>query len=418
MRHVAGFRCYVCQAEYPFRNGTYACGSCGGNLEVIYDYGSIRKGFTREKLAHCGDFSIWRYLPILPVESSRLAPTQIIGWTPLHRARRIGSMLGLANLYLKDDGRNPSASLKDRASAIALVRAMEEGAEIVTGASTGNAGSSMACLSASVGIPAVIFVPQTAPRAKIAQLLIFGARVVTVKGTYDDAFDLCLRVSAEFGWPNRNTGYNPYTREGKKTVVLEIFEQMGWDGPDAIFVPVGDGNIISGVWKGIRDLHELGFIERTPRIIACQSKLSNAIALAWRESVSGRIEIRAVQATTIADSISVDLPRDGVAAVRAIRESGGEAVEVSDEEILDCIRYLAKNEGIFGEPAGVASLAAFRKMVLEGKMSSHEKVVCLITGSGLKDIDSAMRVAGEPVLIEPTIEAVRSVFAGGESIAN
>lgn len=414
MKNIQGFKCLECGKEFPFKKGTYQCNSCGGNLEVIYDYKIIGGNFSRESLKNSQDFSIWRYFPLYPLSDKRLVPPLNIGWTPLYKAQKLGKDLDLSNLYLKDDGRNPSASFKDRASAIALVRAMEEGAKIVTGASTGNAGSSMACLSASVGMPAVIFVPQKAPKAKIAQLLTFGAKIIMVKGTYDEAFDLCLKVSAEYGWFNRNTGYNPYTREGKKSCALEIAEQLNWKAPDRVFVSVGDGNIISGIWKGFMDLYELKFIDRLPKMMGVQSTLSNAISLSLKESKGkDKIAVKTVSATTIADSISVDLPRDGVAAVRAIRESGGDAVEVTDEEILDSITTVARGAGIFGEPAGVTSFAGARKLAKSGKLSPKETVVCIITGNGLKDIESAMKVAGEPVLIEPTLEEVKKIFPAG-----
>jgi len=268
----------------------------------------------------------------------------------------------------------------------------------------------MACFAASVDMPAVIFVPEKAPKAKIAQLLLFGARVIMVRGTYDQAFDLCMKVTEEFGWYNRNTGYNPYTKEGKKTCALEICEQLGWKAPDSVFVSVGDGNIISGLWKGFKDFYEMGFIEKLPRIIGVQSEESDSIVRSVEVSRGkDKIEIIPVSATTLADSISLDLPRDGVAAVKAVLESGGKAIKVPDREILDTIKILAKKTGIFGEPAGVTGFAGLRKLVEEGKIGPDEKIVCVITGSGLKDIDSAMKVAGTPTLIEPTIEAFKDV---------
>ncbi|MEQ8221977.1 MAG: threonine synthase [Candidatus Eremiobacterota bacterium] len=410
MEKIKGFKCFSCSQEYNVSEVTYLCKKCSGNLEVIYDYDYIKKDFGRKSLSSCNDYSIWRYFPLLPFSDMKYIPPLHIGWTPLYKMDGLASELGISELYIKDDSRNPSASLKDRAGAIALVTAREKGADIITGASTGNAGSSMACLCASAAMPAVIFVPEKAPKAKIAQLVLFGARVIMVRGTYDQAFDLCMEVSGEYGWYNRNTGYNPFTREGKKTCTLEICEQLKWKVPDKIFVSVGDGNIISGLWKGLKDLYELGFIDSLPQMIAVQSTLSSSIALSFEKSKdTDRIDIVPVSATTVADSISVDLPRDGVAAVRAIKESHGTAVTVSDEEILDTIKYMAQKTGIFGEPAGVTGFAGLRKLVREGKVSSHERIVCVVTGSGLKDIDSAMKVAGKPLLIEPALEAFKEV---------
>jgi len=423
MKHVRGYRSALSGNFYPYEPGKikYQCDKTGENLDVVYDYDYIREHFNRSDLKDNRDYSIWRYAPILPVESLQHIPPLQIGWTPLYKSRKLGKDVGLNNLYFKDDGRNPSASFKDRASAVALVRAIEDGAKIVTGASTGNAGSSMACLCASVGMPAVIFVPENAPVAKIAQLLIFGAKVFAVRGTYDDAFDLCLRVSREFNWINRNTGYNPFTREGKKTCALEICEQLEWKAPDKVFVSVGDGNIISGMWKGFRDLFELGFIDKIPKLFGVQSEKSNSVYLSVKAAKldpDSHIRIQNVKATTIADSISVDIPRDGQMAVRAILETDGDAVQVSDEDILSAVKLLGKNEGIFAEPAGATAYAGVRKLALEGKMPPEETVVAVVTGNGLKDVASALKVAGEPIKIDPDLDEVKKRIDRGLRITD
>jgi threonine synthase len=381
----------------------YVCAKCGGNLDVVYDYADIAARLTRKSLAADRNYSVWRYWELFPLEDkSNIMPLQI-GWTPLYRASRLEEKLGLKALYLKDDGRNPSASFKDRASSVAIGKALELKFPAIAGASTGNAASSTACLCASLGISPFIFVPLSAPRAKVAQLLVFGARVFSVEGSYDDAFDLCTRACDKYGWYNRNTGYNPYTREGKKSVSYEISEQLGWNVPDTILVPVGDGNIISGVWKGFKDLLEIGLTDRLPRLVAVQSNLSSAVV----DAVLGDGKVRPVRATTIADSISVDLPRDGAAAVRAVRESGGTGVLVSDEEILRSSVILAREAGVFAEPAGAAALAGLRKMRNEGKIGDRETVVCLVTGNGLKDIQAIIRVTGEPTTIRPSLDALK-----------
>lgn len=415
MDHVAGYESVISRNQYDFnpKEMKYLCDKTGENLEVIYDYKKIKSRISPQSLKENRDYSVWRYAPLLPIESTELAPPLQIGWTPLYKSKKLGKMIGANNLYLKDDGRNPSASFKDRASSVALVRARELGADIVTGASTGNAGSSMACLCASVGLPAVIFVPENAPVAKLCQLLIFGARLFAVRGTYDDAFDLCLAVSKEFGWVNRNTGYNPFTREGKKTCAYEIMEQLEWKIPDWVFVSVGDGNIISGIGKGFRDLHALGYIDRLPRLMAVQSDKSNAIYTSYKkylENPNEEIQCVTVAATTIADSISVDLPRDCHMAVRTIITTNGDAIEVSDEEILDALSQLGKNEGIFVEPAGATAYAGVKKAVEKGLIKPSETVVAVLTGNGLKDVKNALKVAGEPEKIEPTLEAVKKAL--------
>jgi len=428
MKNILGLKCIECGKEHKDSDVKYVCPSCGGNLDVVYNYTEIKKKFTRSTLTTDENLSHWRYLPVLPLESDfscqlNFFPKLQIGWTPLYRAENLSKKYNFANLYLKDDGRNPSASFKDRASSVVVVKGQELGVKTFTTASTGNAGCALACMCANLHLPCVIFVPKTAPKAKIAQLLLFGAKVIAVNGTYDDAFDLSLKASDEFGWYCRSTGYNPYTREGKKTAAFEICEQLKWKVPDKVFVSVGDGNIISGIWKGFKDFYALGFIDKLPQLIAVQSEKSNAIAKAFNEYVIARdsslcsehapqsqIKINPVKATTIADSISVDLPRDGVAAVKAVIESKSFAIEVTDDEILNAIKEIAENEGVFAEPAASASFAGFKKALKENKIKENETVVCLITGNGLKDVESAMKVAGMPVLIEPKIEEVKRVI--------
>jgi threonine synthase len=415
-----GFKCFKCATGQDREFAGYICPSCGENLDVVYNYERLKLEVGREKMVAAGRQDIFRYANLLPITRVDLASPLKVGMTPLYHADRLGASVGLKHLYLKDDGLNPSASFKDRAGAVALVRAREVGAKIVAGASTGNAGSSMACLAASVGMPCVIFVPEKAPPAKIAQLLIFGATVLAVRGTYDDAFDLCMKICERRGWFNRNTGFNPFTREGKKTCSFEICEQLGWHAPDRVVVPTGDGNIISGIWKGMRDLHAVGMIDRLPKIDCAQSELSQAVSQAvWKLRKRhakpelakwADVTIKPVKATTIADSISVDVPRDGLSAVRAVIESGGDAYTVADGEILAAIPELARQAGVFSEPAAACAWACLKKMAQQKVIRPDERVVCLITGNGLKDVASARRVAGEPLVIDPTVKAAEAVL--------
>ncbi len=415
-------KCTICGSEYDPKDVRYVCPKHGdeGILDAPLDYEKIAAITKPSKISDSRDFSIWRYADLLPLDDAlKSAPPLQVGWTPLYHAKQAGAQLGLSNLYIKDDGRNPTASFKDRASAVVVAKARELGVDIITTASTGNAGAALAGLAAAAQMPTVIFVPETAPQAKIAQLLIFGARVMLVRGNYDQAFDLCLAASKEFGWYCRNTAYNPYTVEGKKTASFEICEQLGenrkskienqkWIAPDRIFVSVGDGNIISGLWKGLRDLTALGWIDKMPKLMGMQAEGSAACYNAWK---AGTEKITPVNAQTIADSISADIPRDGVRAVRAVRETGGAYLTVTDDEILAAIRDLARSEAVFSEPAGAAAYAGLVKAVKQGLVKSDETIVCLITGNGLKDIASAMKVAGEGTRIEPTIEAVKRVMS-------
>lgn len=403
------FKCTLCGEEYQADQVRYVCPKHGddGILDTIFDYKAISKSTSPKQISDSRDYSIWRYSSLLPLDDARKsAPPLAVGWTPLYRASKAGRQLGLSNLYVKDDGRNPTASFKDRASAVVVARARELGVEVITTASTGNAGAALAGMAAAAQMPAVIFVPETAPAAKIAQLLIYGSRVFLVKGNYDQVVALCLAASKEFGWYCRNTAYNPYTVEGKKTGSIEICEQLGWQAPDRIFVSVGDGNIISGMWKGLRDLAALGWIDKMPKLMGIQAEGSAACYNTWK---SGTEKISPVSATTIADSISADIPLDGVRAVRAVRETKGAYLTVSDDEILTAIRDLSRSEAVFAEPAGAAAYAGLVKAVKQGLVGSDETIVCLITGSGLKDIKSAMQVAGEGTHIEPSLAALRAL---------
>ncbi|MFN7036806.1 MAG: pyridoxal-phosphate dependent enzyme, partial [Bellilinea sp.] len=328
MSEFFGYRCSLCNTEYAPGQVTYTCPKDGGNLDVVLDYAAIRQKYEVNDIISRSDFSLWRYLPLLPVKDpgGEGTPLRMAGWTPTFYPTRLAEKLGLRHLWIKDEGRNPTASFKDRASSVVVARARQIGAEVVVTASTGNAGAALAGMAAAVGHKAVIFAPKTAPPAKVAQLLVYGAQVILVDGNYDSAFDLTIQASEEFGWYCRNTGYNPFTAEGKKTAAFEIWENVILNlkrdlPPLAVFVSVGDGNIISGLHKGFKDLQALGWLEKMPRIFGIQSEKSAAVANAF---FKGTEEIEPVQATTIADSISVDLPRDGVRAVRAARQTGGE----------------------------------------------------------------------------------------------
>lgn len=409
MNHVKALRCVICGEEYDPADILYVCPKHGdeGIVDVVYDYELIGRRLTREKLANDHTNTIWRYFDLLPVSDRRFIPPLQVGCTPLYKAGRLARQLGLSNLWIKDDGRLPTASFKDRASAVGVAKAMELGRDIMTAASTGNAASSLSGLAASVGIKTYIFVPKTAPEAKIAQLLVFGANVIAVDGTYDEAFDLCLQASAEYGWYSRNTAYNPYLSEGKKTAALEICEQLNWEAPDRIFVSVGDGCIIGGLWKGLRDLMALGFIDKMPRLMGVQAEGSAVLVKAWE---SGTEDIEPIVPDTLADSISVGIPRDRIKALRAVRATDGEYVAVSDEDILDAMRVLARGAAVFGEPAGVTGFAGLQKLIRENRIDLSERIVVLVTGNGLKDVGSAIKATGRPHLIKPTLADLKQLM--------
>ncbi len=416
MNHVLHLRSLISGRTFRTDEIDYVDPQYGpdGVVDVVYDYDAVKRDISRESLRQNGDRSMWRYKPLLPIEADAVVPPLQIGWTPIYPTPRLAADLGLRHLWVKDDGRNPTASFKDRASAIAVVKGRERGAAIITTASTGNAAAALSGICASVGQPNVIFVPEKAPAAKIAQLLAYGATVMLVRGSYDDAFELCLQAADAYGWYNRNTGFNPYMSEGKKTASFEICEQLGWDAPDRIFVSVGDGCIIGGIHKGLKDLMALGWIEKMPKLMGVQAAGSNYLAEAW-ENGEDVLTKAPIHDQTVADSISAGLPRDRLKAMAAVKETGGAYLTVTDDEILAAIPALARGSGVFAEPAGAAAYAGLVKAVANGMVSPDERVVVLNTGSGLKDVAGAMKgvalVGTQPHYVDANLEDLRRVMA-------
>lgn len=412
--YVTHFQCTLCDGHFAPDSVPYTCPTCGpaGTLDMVYDYERLRREVTPSVIAvrtRPADHTMWRYRPLLPILDDAFIPPLPVGWTPLIDAPRLAASLGQAQVWLKDDGRNPTASLKDRASAMVVARAAQMGTSVVTTASTGNAAAALAGLCASMGMRAVIFVPAKAPPAKIAQLLVYGATVLLVQGTYDEAFELCVQAAEEYGWYCRNTGMNPYTTEGKKTAALEIAEQLGWRAPDVVVVSVGDGSIIGGQYKGWHDLHQLGWVEKMPRLIGVQAEGSANVARAWREAADPAL-MQPGPSETLADSISASLPRDRIKALRAARATGGAYVTVSDAAILAAIPELAQQTGVFAEPAAVTTLVGLKQARLEGYVKPHERVVLLLTGNGLKDINNAMKSVGVGHPVAADMADVRRVI--------
>lgn len=404
-----GYRCSQCGREYEPEDVTYLCPKDAGVLDVVLDYQAIKQS---SQVTKSQDFSIWRYLPWMPIGDPGLegSPLRAVGWTPLYSPKKLARTLNLRQLWIKDESRNPTASFKDRASAVVVARAREIEARVVVTASTGNAGAALAGMAAGTDLTAIIFAPRTAPPAKVAQLLIYGARVLLVDGSYDSAVELSRQAAEEFGWYCRNTAYNPFTAEGKKTAAFEIWEQViaaqKLERPLSIFVSVGDGNIIAGIHKGFKDLQELGWLEHLPRLFGIQAAGSAAIANAFE---SGREDVQPVKAETIADSISVDLPSDGLRALRAATQTGGQYIKVSDSAILAALAELGRF-GIFAEPAGAAALAGLRKALESGLIGSGDPVLVLNTGSGLKDVTAARSAVAEAPVIEPSLAALRKAL--------
>lgn len=409
--YVKHLRCISCGREYEPTPDRMICHHCGsdGILDVVYDYAAIGKVFDTERLRQNPDPGIWRYLPLLPVDPATTRPSLRVGGTPLYRAEKLGQAIGVERLYLKDDGLNPTASLKDRASSIAVVKAVEAGARTIACSSTGNAASSLAGNVASLSgydLQACIFVPGRAPAGKVAQLLIYGATVISVQGNYEDAFQLSAVAIDRYGWYNRNAAINPYLVEGKKTVALEICEQLNWQAPDWAVFSVGDGCTIAGAYKGFYDLYQLGMIDKIPRMIGVQAEGCAPLTAAWE---TGNPWERSEE-NTLADSIAVGSPRNPEKALRAIRETNGLMVNVSDTEILQMQGFIGRHTGVFGEPAGVTGFAGLKKLVEAGRVSPDETFVVAITGNGLKDIANGQRAAGEPIRLEPDVDLLDRIL--------
>jgi len=398
--------CAKCGREFAPGDVRYTCPDCGvdGVLKILYDYDAIGRDLSLGDLRDSADDTMWRYLPLLPVGSREGVPAPRTGWTPLYCTR---GLRGVANLCIKDDGRNPTASLKDRATAVAVARAKEEGVTAVAAASTGNAGCSLAGFAAAEGLPCYIFVPKSAPKPKIAQLLVYGATVFAVDGCYDDAFDLAVQAIEQFGWYNRCCAVNPYLVEGKKTVAFEIAEQLDFEPPHKVFVPVGDGCIMSGVYKGFWEFMRLGYTDRIPELIGVQATGCSPVA----DAFEGSCDVERCEACTCADSIAVGAPRNWRKAVEAVRESRGAFIRVTDSEIIEAIAVLAGETGIFGEPAGVTAFAGLMKAVREDAVKNSERIAVLMTGSGLKDPESALKSVGRPIEIGRTLRDVESALA-------
>lgn len=413
MKHIRYLQCLICAEQYGVDEIRYVCPNHGpdGVVDVVYDYDALAAEVDRDAVAASADPTMFRYRDLLPIAADSPAPPLPVGGTPLWAVPDGGAPYGVADLWIKDDGRNPTASLKDRASAVAVIKARELGAEVVTTASTGNAAAALAGLSASTGQANVIFVPASAPEAKVAQLLAFGSTVFLVEGTYDDAYELCLEAADAFDWYNRSTGYNPYMSEGKKTAAYEIAESLGWEVPDAVLVSVGDGCIIGGLHKGFVDLYRLGWADRIPKLVGVQAEGSNYMAEAWANG-EDIVTKPPIDASTAADSISAGLPRDRIKALRAVVDTDGGYVTVPDDEILAAIPELARRTGVFAEPAAATAYAGLPRALAEGLVAKDERIVILSTGSGLKDIGGAMRgvaaQGGTAHRVAPSLEALQA----------
>ncbi len=398
--------CVTCQREFQEDSNTFTCPDCGpfkGTLDVVYALDNLKPKYKALQLIHRCKPVFESFEDIFPFKTRADLPPIPVGQTPQFKSARLAKTAGMKELWVKDEGRNPSASLKDRASAVALAMAHEAGTKIIAAASTGNAASSLATLAAATSIKSVVFVPRNAPRPKMVQIAIHGAHIIRLDCDYDHAFDFCENACRKFGWYNRNTAVNPFTGEGKKSAALEIARDLGRE-PDSVICPVGDGCIIGGLYKGFSDLLGLGLIDKMPRLYGIQAKGASPLVSAF--AMDGEPVILS-ETETIADSISVGYPRDSTKALRAVRKTNGAMIALTEEEILAAQRILAETGGIFTEPAASASYAGLLKLVESGQIDRDETAVVLLTGHGLKDIEAAAtNVSADIELVSPDIDSV------------
>jgi threonine synthase len=412
---VSGLRCRECGRAYP-AEALHVCDYCFGPLEVTYDYERVAATMTRESIAS-GPRSIWRYADLLPVADA--TPVDLgAGFTPLVRADRLAAELGLGELWIKDDTANPTGSFKDRVVSVALTKARQLGFKIAACASTGNLANSVAAHAARAGMESVVLIPHDLETAKVTMTSVYGGRVIAVKGSYDDVNRLCAELTSEQpSWAFVNVNVRTYYAEGSKTLAFEVAEQLGWQTPDHVVVPIGSGSQLTKVAKGFKELWEVGLLDEEPsvRISGAQAAGCSPVATAFAE---GTDAIRPVKPDTIAKSLAIGNPADGWYALDTIRKSGGACASVTDDEVIEAIRLLARTEGIFAETAGGVTIATLAKLAAQGVIRSDERVVALVTGHGLKTVEALSESVRPTATIEPTLEAFAEVMDSGHERTN
>jgi threonine synthase len=403
MTLVDALRCRECGRTYEI-SPRYACEWCFGPLEVAYDYDAIAAAVTRESIAN-GPPTIWRYADLLPVDEPTGALP--VGWTPLVRADRLAEALGLGEVWVKDDTRNPTNSFKDRVVAVALAKALDFGLKTIACASTGNLANAVAGASARAGLPSYVFVPADLEPAKVRATAVYGATVVAVDGNYDDVNRLCAELTAEHPWAFVNVNVRPFYAEGSKTLAFETAEQLGWQAPDHVVVPVGSGALLTKIDRGFEELTRVGLLDQASvRVSGAQAAGCSPVATAFAE---GADTVRPVKPATIAKSLAIGDPADGVYALDTVRRTGGGLASVTDDEIRDAIGLLARTEGIFGETAAGVTVASLRRLAADGVVRPDERVVIYVTGHGLKTLD-ALDGVGPTATIQPTLDSFRAAF--------
>ena len=408
MAYVQNLRCRECGREYEVAP-IFTCEWCFGPLEVNYDYDAIGSAISREKIT-AGPASIWRYADLLPVDRGHAVDLGA-GFTPLVRADRLAAALGLGEVWVKNDTLNPTNSFKDRVASVALSKALEFGFKTAACASTGNLANSVAAHAARAGLRSFVFIPSNLERAKVVTTAVYGGNVIAIEGNYDDVNRLCAELAGTYRWAFVNVNVRPFYAEGSKTLAYETAEQLGWETPDHVVVPVASGSLLTKIRKGFDELHQVGLLEQAPnvRVSGAQALGCSPVATAWRD---GSDTIRPVKPDTIAKSLAIGNPADGYFALDAVRQTEGGLAAVSDGEVVEGIRLLARTEGIFAETAGGVTVASLKRLAEEGVVGADERVVLYITGLGLKTLDA---VEADPTAtISPTLDAFHEVFGPGE----
>ena len=406
MSFVLGLRCRECDRKYA-ADPIFTCEWCFGPLEVEYDYDAIRAATSRERIA-AGPLSLWRYSDLLPASAD---PSLDLGTgcTPLVRADRLAEALGLGEVWVKNDTRNPTNSFKDRVVAVALGKALEFGFKTAACASTGNLANSVAAHAARAGLRSFVFVPSNLEQGKIVTTAVYGGNLVAVEGNYDDVNRLCAELAGTYNWAFVNVNVRPYYAEGSKTLAFEVAEQLGWQAPDHVVVPVASGSLLTKIEKGFRELHKVGLLDEEPqmKVSGAQAEGCSPVATAWLE---GADTIRPVKPDTIAKSLAIGNPADGYFALDTVKRTGGGFAAVTDDEVVDGMRLLARTEGIFAETAGGVTVATLRRLAAEGVVRPDERVVVYVTGHGLKTLEAVAPVVGPTATIRPSLEAFHEAF--------
>jgi len=406
MTYIKSLKCKECSREYSI-SPVHVCEFCFGPLEVVYDYEKIKESLTREKI-EARPKSMWRYRELLPLNNDPSVGMNV-GYTPLIRAERLAKALGVKELYLKNDAVNhPTLSFKDRVVSVALSKAKEFGFRIVACASTGNLANSVAALAAAGGLESYIFVPYDLEQGKILGTLVYGTNLIGIKGSYDEVNRLCSEIAENYGWAFVNINIRPFYAEGSKTFGFEIAEQLGWRVPHHVVVPMAGGSLITKIWKGFKELEQIGLLDGVnTKIHGAQASGSNPITSALKEGIDW---IKPQKPKTVAKSLAIGNPADGHYALKTIRESGGWGEDVTDEEVIEGMKLLAQTEGIFTETAGGVTVGVTKKLIEQGVIPKNESILISITGNGLKTQEAIQDRVGHPVIIDARLSEFKNIF--------